>query len=423
MSQTAAHGPNTLPRVLFIGHDATRTGAPIVLLDILRWLKTHSRLDFALLLGRGGPLTDDYRAVCPVWVMQTDVIRPGLLERAVRWVPTLGSRVSNFFHGKRARSLRKKLEQFKPSLLYANTVATRWPVELLTPLRLPLVLHGHELEMWIQLETGITDFDFLAERADRFIAASAAVARNFVENHGIAAERIDVVPSFTDTSRIPEGSRESRRLALCRELNIDPSNSVFVGAVGTLDWRKGADLFVLLAAKVIARAEKPTHFIWLGGDPTNALSRNLEFDLRKLDLQRNVHFLGARPQAVNYIDLFDVFVLTSREDPFPLVMLEAGALHKPIVCFAQAGGAPEFVGRDAGLIAPYLDVEAMANHVCTLLDDASLRARLGNAAAAKVASQYDVAHSGKRILEIIARMSHPSLSRVEPAAWPQALRS
>jgi glycosyltransferase involved in cell wall biosynthesis len=408
MPQTEAHLTGTLPRVLFIGHDGTRTGAPIVLLDILRWLKKHSRLDFALLLERGGPLTDDYRAICPVWVMQTDVFCPGLLERAVKWLPMLGPRAWNYFHRKRAALLRKTIEHFNPTLLYANTVATRRAVELLTPLRLPLILHGHELEMWIQLETGITDFDFLAERADRFIAASGAVARNFVENHGIAAERIDVVPSFTDTSRLPEDSRESRRLSLCQELNIDPSHSVFVGAVGTLDWRKGADLFVQVAGKVVPRAEKPTHFIWLGGDPKNTMGRNLEFDLRRLNLQGHVHFLGSRPNAIDYIDLFDVFVLTSREDPFPLVMLEAGALHKPIVCFDQAGGAPDFVDRDAGLIAPYLDVEAMADHVCTLLGDSVLRARLGDAAAEKVAAHYDVAHSGKRILEIIARMSQPS---------------
>jgi glycosyltransferase involved in cell wall biosynthesis len=408
MPQMQAHLTDTLPRVLFIGHDGTRTGAPIVLLDILRWLKKHARLDFALLLERGGPLTDDYRAICPVWVMQSDVFCPSSFERAVKWLPKLGTRTWNYFHRKRATVLRNKIERFGPSLLYANTVATRRAVELLAPLRLPLILHGHELEMWIQLETGTADFDFLAERTARFIAASEAVSRNFVDNHGIPAERIEIVPEFTDTSRVPDGSRESRRLALCKELNIEPSESMFVGAAGTLDWRKGADLFMQVAAKVIPRAEKPTHFIWLGGDPKNTMGRNLEFDLGKLNLQGRVHFLGSRPNAIDYIDLFDVFVLTSREDPFPIVMLEAGSLQKPVVCFDQSGGAPDFVESDAGLVAPYLDVDAMAEHVRTLLADAALRTRLGDAGAAKVAAHYDVAHSGKRILEIIACMSQPS---------------
>jgi glycosyltransferase involved in cell wall biosynthesis len=99
----------------------------------------------------------------------------------------------------------------------------------------------------------------------------------------------------------------------------------------------------------------------------------------------------------------DVFVLTSREDPYPLVCLEAAALEKPIVCFAGAGGMPEFVENDCGFVVPYLDIAAMGDHVVSLLDAPDLRVVIGRAARRKVSERHDVGKAAPRILEIIER--------------------
>ena len=73
-----------------------------------------------------------------------------------------------------------------------------------------------------------------------------------------------------------------------------------------------------------------------------------------------VHFVGELENPHPLLNACDLFCLPSREDPFPLVMLEAGALGKPMVCFDGAGGAKEFAARGAGIVVPYLDVPAMA---------------------------------------------------------------
>jgi glycosyltransferase involved in cell wall biosynthesis len=99
----------------------------------------------------------------------------------------------------------------------------------------------------------------------------------------------------------------------------------------------------------------------------------------------------------------DVFALTSREDPYPLVCLEAAALGKPIVCFAGAGGAPEFVEQDCGFVVPYFDVTAMAGRIASLLESADCRIKMGAAARRKVAERHDISVAAPRILEIIER--------------------
>jgi glycosyltransferase involved in cell wall biosynthesis len=92
-------------------------------------------------------------------------------------------------------------------------------------------------------------------------------------------------------------------------------------------------------------------FLWLGGETTG--DRVLEFahDVQALGLQGVCQRVAANSNVFDYYCAMDVFALTSREDPFPLVMLEAGSLGIPVVCFAGSGGTQEFVQDDAGLIA------------------------------------------------------------------------
>ena len=96
-------------------------------------------------------------------------------------------------------------------------------------------------------------------------------------------------------------------------------------------------------------------------------------------------------------------MLTSREDPYPLVCLEAAAVAKPIVCFAGAGGMPEFVEEDCGFVVPYLDIMAMADRVGLLLDSLECRITMGAAARRKVTRRHDISRAAPRIMEVIER--------------------
>ena len=402
-------------RILFVGHDASRTGAPIVLLQLLRWLKTNTDLHFGVLLGHGGPLVDEYRSLAPTWVV-SDVVEQsqGLFPYLDR-VPGL----KRWRRALRAAALRQELRLIKPDLVYTNTIASLLAVEVVAPLRLPMVLHVHELEMCIRLYAGIEAFNVLKGLSDRYVAVSEAVRQNLVEKHGISPERIEMAYEFVDTNRKPSDPRDARRRRLCLELGLDPDAPVdFVGAVGTLDWRKGADLIVPLAMRMSPRggSDQQIHFLWLGGNPGSPEAVRLRYDAQQAGVADRVHVLGSRPNPADYIDLFDVFVLTSREDPYPLAVLEAAALGKPIVCFAGGGGAPEFVTADAGFVVPYLDINSMADRVETLLRDPDLCSRMGAQAQAKVRRQHDLNVGAARILELIRSSLDSATVRSNPVA-------
>ena len=158
-------------------------------------------------------------------------------------------------------------------------------------------------------------------------------------------------------------------------------DEVVVGAIGTVDWRKGADLFIQVAARVRhALPDRPVRFVWIGGAPEEAMYP-YRFDVTTLGLDGQLTFVGEVADVPAWIGALDLFCLTSREDPFPLVCLEAGSLGVPVISFANGGMAELAVadGADEPLLTmvDYLDVEAMAAAIVQRVRDDDLRTREG----------------------------------------------
>ena len=397
MTEPAPASP--IRRPLFIGHDASRTGAPLVLLQLIRWIRDRTAMRPSVLLLGGGPLADDYRALATTWILQealdASIVPPDLRHsNAFRWLSQVG-----------VRRIARQIAAHDPDLIYANTAAVRRGFDLLGSIDAPVVTHVHELETILR-SIGRCNVEEIVRRSDRVVAASQAVRDNLVARHGVDPARIDVVHEFIPTAPRLTGDRDHRRRMLAEALGIDIHEGVgLVVAVGTLEWRKGSDLFVPLARSVLSRlGGRPVHFVWIGGYPSDVDRHRLEAET--VGLEAVVHYLGPRPDPLKYIDACDIFALLSREDPYPLVMLEAAALGKPIVCFERSGGAPEFVGGDAGIAVPYGDVESMAARAVELLGDPGRCAAFGEAARDKVRSRHDLEIAAPQILEVIHRAAH-----------------
>jgi hypothetical protein len=156
--------------------------------------------------------------------------------------------------------------------------------------------------------------------------------------------------------------------------------------------RKGADLFVQAAAraKQLLGAARPLRFIWVGALKDEDLVRALRQDLRKLGLEQEVKFVGELSAPHGLLARGDVFCLTSREDPFPLAMLEAAALGRPVVGFDGSGGVVEFAAAGGGKVVPYLDSDGIAEACVEWLADPARRNSAGQRAAALVSERFSI---------------------------------
>lgn len=378
-------------RVLFISNDATQSGAPILLLHFLRWLRDHSPIPFEILLRAGGDLLGEFKAVGPTSVLEPE---PGSAWDSL----PLAARV-------RRRFILTQLASRRVGPIYSNTITNGRELQVLGPAGRPVLTHVHELETVIQ-SCGKENWDQVKRHTRTFIASSNAVRANLVERHGIAPGAISLVHEFIPVQPGGVGTRDQRGAQVRRELGL-AADAKIVGACGAVNWRKAPDLFLLLADAVRRRRPvgPPAHFVWIGDtmDGTPLFER-LQHDIRMLQLEGLVHFVGQRSSARDYFSAFDVFALVSREDPFPLVCLEAASAGTPIVCFDGAGGEKEFVEHDCGFVVPYLNVEVMADCVLRLLESDELRRACGARAAEKVRVRHDVSVAAPKILEILHRL-------------------
>ena len=180
-----------------------------------------------------------------------------------------------------------------------------------------------------------------------------------------------------------------------------PHDAFVVGSSGTLDWRKGVDLIPQIARLTKQYSSKPVYFLWIGGSLDKIGMDKLMYDVEKLGVSNLVKFVD---YDLKYFSVLDAFLLSSREDPFPLVCLQAASFGKPVLCFDHAGGMPEFVGDECGFVITYLDIEKVAMKIHELAGNRELRDVLGKKAAEKVIAQHDVAHAADQILHAIDRV-------------------
>jgi glycosyltransferase involved in cell wall biosynthesis len=297
------------------------------------------------------------------------------------------------------KKLRTDLESKKFNLIYVNSVASAEMLAHLPFPKLPVLCHVHELDGAIRL-VGIHNIATLQRRDARYIAVSQSVASNLVERYDIAADRISVLYGFVPVPDAGEGIENAARRRIRDTLGISESAHMFIGC-GGIEPRKGTDLFLSIAKGVFERVPAgQAHFVWVGG--SRAATAQMVRELAPQGLNRYFHLVEATPDVIPYFQAANTFILSSREDPFPLVMLEAALCGRPILCFGQSGGGPEFVENDAGFVAPELKVDAIINKAVEIISDPHLCEGLGAVAREKVLRHYSLSVGASKIANRIA---------------------
>lgn len=322
-----------MKKILFISHDARLTGAPIVLKHHLEKLKeTDKFFEFDILLRDGGLLKEDFEKIAPTYLLNDYSLISKIILRIFKR--------PNF----RFRCLLKSNYQ----IVYGNTVAT---LDLLVYAKKYnsqhiTICHVHELEIAINQFCGNENFKNGIPFIDYFLAASETVKTLLINKFKISAEKIIVHYEYIPLIQ-----------SVIKESKLKPNKGLIICGSGTLDWRKGIDLFIQTAFQL--KHVKPNlgfHFYWIGGQKDTFDYEKVLHDIKFSGLINNITIIENCKNPLDYMKDADVFLLTSREDPFPLVCLEAASLGKPIICFKNSGGMSEFVDDESGWLINYLNI-------------------------------------------------------------------
>ncbi len=324
--------PARRKKILFITPLASRTGSEMMLWYILQGFD-RSRFEVAVASYGPGVLMKDVPADVRSFIL------PGKFTYKDKLMYHLGMDPIKSM-------LRKIQEDFKADLWYLNTIVLPEAADMAVSLGVPFVSHFHEMPLSF-IYVREAEFETIIKKSARIIGCSQATCDGITRSGG---DRVSLLYSFIDPSLVRPDFSNSIRIR--KELNILPGDFVWIMS-GTTSERKGFDFFPEIAEGLDDAA---VHLIWVGGRLSNGYVYAVEERLRRSGSRTKVHLSGEQTKAyADYLNAADGFLLTSRQDPFPLVMIESGILGKPIVSF-PSGGVSEFVTPRTGYVTSDFNV-------------------------------------------------------------------
>ena len=362
-----------MKKIVFISHDGSRTGAPILLLNIIKLIKETGKYELVAVFKNGGPIEEDYQEVVKTYTWNKQIKRPlpkGIIQR-----------FKNIFWPINHDQLNKHSivsEMANADYIINNTITNGELLDILTRnFKGKVISYIHELKMSVLKYATNEGVDKTIKLSHQFLTPSLAVKHFLNETYSVAVEKISVLNSYINIPSKP-----------LTENNNNNSNFT-VGSCGTIELRKGTDLFVAVAKYLETyKPDLNISFLWKGMNGDSETLHQISNDLNKAKLEDVVRFIPSDKDMDSFYQEIDVFLLVSREDPYPLVVLEAASYGKPIICFDNAGGAPEFVQDDAGAVVEYLDIIGLANAVDTYQKNPDLVKQQGNIAKERVQKKH-----------------------------------
>ncbi len=219
--------------------------------------------------------------------------------------------------------------------------------------------------------------------SDRIIAVSEKTKEDFLRQRQISKDKITVIHNGVDCEKFsPNISGESIRTA------YSLGDSPLILTIGGNILLKGT-IFALFALSKIVQVLPDVKLIVVGVDEKNI--ERLYPIIKNLGIQDNVILIGRIP---NYkMPLFyassDLVLLPSLSENFPVVALEAMSSGKPVIA-SRVGGIPELVRHNEnGILVSPGNVEQLVEALLQLLENQSLRKRLGNMGRKLVEEKYD----------------------------------
>ena len=180
-----------------------------------------------------------------------------------------------------------------------------------------------------------------------------------------------------------------------------PLDAPVVVAVGRLHRVKGFDRLIRAFAAVAA--EHPGWRLRICGSGSE--HEALRALIAQLGLEAHVELAGRVPQIERELERASIFVLSSRAEGLPLALLEAMSKGVPVVSFDCPTGPVGVIAHGVdGLLVANGDEPALARAIATLIADAPLRRRLGEAAIAKAAT-FGLDAVGERWEALIASVT------------------
>lgn len=215
---------------------------------------------------------------------------------------------------------------------------------------------------------------FAFRRFDAVVAVSQPQAE-FLRTSGVADHRIHLISNALATPKAPLDRAAARKAFGLPE-------GLIAGWVGRVSHEKAVDVFVDALSSIGDRVISGA----IMGDGPERASQQTRAEVLAPGRFR---WLGNVADAARYFAAFDVFVMSSRTEGLPIVLLEAMAARVPVVATA-VGGIPDLISSADGILVAHDDPRALAAAIRATIDDPAAAFTRAQSAQRRQHSDYDV---------------------------------
>lgn len=231
-----------------------------------------------------------------------------------------------------------------------------------------------------------------ARDTDCFTVVSNNLKKYFVETLELPEDKLHVIENGIDTDKFAPSQKTS---ILQTYIPDTFQGKVFI-TIGRLAQAK--DHTTLFKAASILKKKNEDFFIIVVGD--GELMHTLQKLKKELELDKHLAMVGTRLETDRLLQAADFFVLSSKREGLPMVLLEAMSTELPVIA-TDVGGISEVVSNNTnGLLVRAEDPEKLAEAMQKLLDDSQQASILGVNARQNIVDNYSLKKITKKYMQI-----------------------
>ncbi|HMS83260.1 MAG TPA: glycoside hydrolase family 99-like domain-containing protein [Nitrospira sp.] len=363
-------------KIVLVAHDAYPHGAQLLSFNLAKTLRHGFGFHVDMICLGDGPLKTEYAK----WATVHDLARVDV-------------------RGPEAIALARRLYEEGHRAALVNTTASGYFLETLATNGIKCIALIHELRGVLDQLSLHGHAKSIATHATRIVFAAEEVATSFKEVASADVSKFVIRPQGLYKRRSKLSDRAADRKNLRQKLGLPQDTQIVLG-VGYADRRKGIDLFVEAGLKMAQRVPH-ARWVWIG-HWEETMSREVGEKLSEFPEKKDRFIF---PGLQSDTDLFyggaDVFALTSREDPFPSVVLEALDAEVPVVGFEGAGGFIGLLKEGCGQLVAKEDAAAFADAISHILTTSHEREMLGLHGAKVINERFSFRHYVYDLLDLV----------------------
>jgi colanic acid/amylovoran biosynthesis glycosyltransferase len=255
--------------------------------------------------------------------------------------------------------------------------------DILKPVKYLVTFHGYDIRRGLEEKKGY--YHDLFDRTDHVIAI-CDYNKIKLQELGCPVSKIQEIPNIIDTQLFSGRNKKD--------------NDIFtIVTVARFVAEKNYE-FALKIVRALKESQACAFKYVIVGD--GPLKNEVEARVKEYGIADCVEFRGALKQneVREVLDYSDLFLLSSRNEILPTVVLEAQSMGIPVVATDIGGLRQTIVDGKSGFLIPLDDVEAAKSRIIQIMKNKDLRASLGQEGKRFIAENFDIQKISRRLISV-----------------------